>query len=204
VPLSFTVCGLPPPLSVKLKIAVRSPVAAGLKVRVATQLPPAARVCRHVSDTTLKSALSAPALLIPVMLTAVAPVLVTVTVCGELTLPTFTDPKLRLPGTNCITVPVPASGTDCGLPGALSETETSAERLPGATGSKVTVMVQLAPAFKPDPHVLLWLKSPAFEPPMLMLVMVNPVTPLFVRVTASPGLALFTNCVANVRLKGEN
>jgi hypothetical protein len=42
-------------------------------------------------------------------------------------------------------VPVPLSETACGLPGALSLTESVPFRLPATLGVKVTLMVQLAP-----------------------------------------------------------
>src|SRR5438034_236964 len=43
-------------------------------------------------------------------------------------------------------MPLPVSGTVCGLPPALSETERLAARLPLAVGLKVTETVQPAPA----------------------------------------------------------
>jgi hypothetical protein len=48
VPERLTVCGLPAALSVKLSVAVRLPVARGLKVTFAEQLDPGATELPHV------------------------------------------------------------------------------------------------------------------------------------------------------------
>ena len=57
--------------------------------------------------------------------------------------------KFNVPGVNVIAgagggapSPVPVSGTDCGLPGALSVTVNCPRREPDAVGVKVTVMRQ--------------------------------------------------------------
>ena len=59
-------------------------------------------------------------------LAAAVPILVSVTVCGLLVAPTATLPKLTDAGDSCKTMlnaplPVPFSGSLCGLPGALSQ-----------------------------------------------------------------------------------
>jgi len=48
LPLRATACGLPLPLSVTETLALRVPVAAGLKVTLIVQLVPAARLERQV------------------------------------------------------------------------------------------------------------------------------------------------------------
>ena len=55
MPLSATVCGLPPPVSFTFKVAVREPVAAGLKVSVTVQLADGLSVDPQVLDVMLKS-----------------------------------------------------------------------------------------------------------------------------------------------------
>lgn len=59
-------------------------------------------------------------------------------------------PKLRLVGLSVTegasTIPVPVSGTLCGLPVALSAMLILALRVPVAAGVNVTEIVQLAPA----------------------------------------------------------
>lgn len=92
-------------MSLTFRVAVREPVAAGLKVSVTLQLANAPSVEPHVLDVTLKSFGSAPARLTLVMLTELDPAFVTVTVCAPLVFPTLMLPKFRLAGDTVITVP---------------------------------------------------------------------------------------------------
>src|SRR3989442_1437922 len=91
------------------------------------------------------------------------------------------------------TIPVPASDTNCGLPGASSVMVTVAVRAPVAAGVKLTLIVQLAPgATEPAPvgQVLpaAKAKSAAWAPVMVMLVRFSGAPPLLVRVTVCAGL----------------
>ncbi len=90
-------------------------------------------------------------------------------------------------------VPVPASGTVCGLSEALSVMVTAAARLPDAAGVKLTLTVQLAPAATLVPQVLLSLKSPLFVPVMAILEIVRVAVPLFVSVTFAAALPVPTS-----------
>ena len=54
---------------------------------------------------------------------------------------------------------------------------------PPATGLKVTEMVQFVPAATELPQVLVWEKSPAFVPVIVMPEMVSAALPVLVRVT---------------------
>lgn len=191
-------------MSVKVRLALKLPVEPGSNVTAAVQLAPAARPPVQFLVVNVKSEGFAPPLLTPVNVIEVAPVLVMVTLCGLLLLPSCTVPKLRLLGTNCITVPVPLSGTDWGLPEALSVMETFALKFPEVAGVKVTVIVQLAPGPRLEPQLWLWLKALALAPPMLMPPMLNVLPPLLVSVTVWPGLLVLINCVANCRLEGES
>ncbi len=86
------------------------------------------------------------------MVSAALPLLVSVTLCAGLVVPTAWLPKLRLvddrltAGAELVLVPLPDRPTDCGLPLALSVIVTAAVSVPVAVGVKVTLMVQLAPA----------------------------------------------------------
>ena len=84
------------------------------------------------------------------MLKAVLPVLVRVTGCAALVVPTGRLPKARLVGerltTAVVLVPVPERLTVWGLPLALSAMLRVPLRVPVAVGVKVTLIVQLAPA----------------------------------------------------------
>jgi hypothetical protein len=66
-------------------------------------------------------------------------------------------------------LPVPDRGTVCGLPIALSEILSTAERAPVAVGVKVTLNVQLeSAASEPVQVVADSAKSPAFVPVKLI------------------------------------
>jgi hypothetical protein len=78
------------------------------------------------------------------MVSAPAPLLVSVTVCGELGTPTPRLPKVKLVGKS-VTVgpkPLPVRVTLCGLPAALSVTVNAPDLVPDAVGAKVTLIVQ--------------------------------------------------------------
>jgi hypothetical protein len=67
-PESATVCGLPDAESVKVRFAVRVPVAPGLNTRVAEQLPPTDKLAEHVVPVTTKSEAFAPVTATPLIL----------------------------------------------------------------------------------------------------------------------------------------
>jgi hypothetical protein len=73
----------------------------------------------------------------------------------------------------------------CGLPDALSVTDSEPFRAPVAAGLNVMLMVQLAPAATLDPHVLVSAKSPLFAPVMAMPepLKVSVAVPVLVSVT---------------------
>jgi len=86
--------------------------------------------------------------------TAVNPRFDRVTTCAGLAVPTVQLPKFTLPGVRLPIVPVPVSETVCGLPLALSDTETVPVTVPFTAGVKVTEIVQLAPAASGDTQLL--------------------------------------------------
>ena len=90
------------------------------------------------------------------MLKVALPVLLRVTVCAVLGVPTDWLPKARLVGERLTraAVPVPERLTVCGLPLALSVMLTEAVRLPLAEGVNFTLIVQWAPAATELPHVV--------------------------------------------------
>src|SRR3989442_194433 len=84
------------------------------------------------------------------------------------------------------TIPVPASDTDCGLPGASSVMVTVAVRAPAAAGVKLMLIVQLAPrATEPAPVrqalPAAVAKAPRVEHASAMLVMLRVAVPLLFR-----------------------
>ena len=146
------------------------------------------------------------------MLKAALPVLLRVTVCGVLAVPTDWLPKARLVGerpstgavgVEAVSVPVPERLTVCELPRALSVMLTEALRLPLADGLNVTLIVQEAPAATDLPHVLVSAKLVRLVPLTTMLDIINVALPVLLRVTACALLVVFTDWLPKARLVGE-
>lgn len=196
VPVKGTVCGLPVALSVMLTEALAAPVAAGVKVTLMVQLAPPASVAGLTGQVLVwpKSPGFVPERLMLVMLRAWPPLLVNVTACDPLVVPTSWPANVRLVGEGVAVGPpepvaVPVSVTVCGLPPSLSLTVTAAVRCPDDTvGVKVTLMVHVWPAgtltLVPT-HVSGWAsaKSPGSAPVMLTLVILSVVVDVLVSVT---------------------
>jgi len=93
-------------------------------------------------------------------------------------------------------VPVPLRVTVCGLPVALSATESVAVRAPLVVGVNVTVMEQVPPlaaTFELVEQVLVEMaKSPLFVPVIEMLLNVSAPVPLLVSVELCPVLVVPT------------
>ena len=167
-------------------VALREPVAVGLKVTLTMQLELGLSELPQVL-VWLKSERFVPLRLTPLMVTLVLElVLVTVTVCAVLLVPTGTLPKLREVGETLTMVPLPDSATVCGLVLALSLTLSVPLRVPIAVGVKVTLMVHLAPPARLLPQLLVCEKSPL----VVMLVMLSETVPVLVRVTGLEALVV--------------
>jgi hypothetical protein len=196
VPDNTTVCGLPAALSVTFKSALRAPVTDGLNVTLIVQLALAASELKPVL-VCAKSPGSIPA---SVMLVVIAdvPTFFSVAVMTELVVPTVTLPKLRLVGVSSAVVPVPLSGTCCGVPAALSVTVRFALRAPVVDGLNVRLIVQLAAAARELVQVVAVSgKSAASAPVTAMLLIVIVVVPMLVSVTFLTGLVKPTASVPN-------
>ena len=92
----------------------------------------------------------------PLRFSAAVPVLVTVTTCAALVVPTVWLANVRLAGdklTSGTPTAVPVSETACGLEAALSVSVIAPVSVPATVGLKVTEIVQLAFAAKPVPQV---------------------------------------------------
>ena len=89
---------------------------------------------------------------------------------------------------------MPVSEMLCGLPEALSVTDSEAFRTPVAVGLKVMLMVQLVPAATLEPQVLVSAKSPMFVPVMLIPepLKVSVALPVFVSVMFCEALVVPT------------
>src|SRR3989441_1264401 len=189
IPTSDTNCGLPGASSVMVTVAVRAPVALLLMML----LPPRSTLFPYttlfrsqvVPAAMAKSPGFKPARTMLVMLRVAVPLLVRVRVCTGLVVLRRWSTKGRLVGGKVTAgaMPIPASDTDCGLPGASSVMVTVAVRAPVAAGVKLMLIVQLRPgATEPAPvgQVLpaAKAKSAACAPVMVMLVRVSGTPPL--------------------------
>src|SRR5205823_1019322 len=126
---------------------------------------------------------------------AAVPVLVNVTVIGALVVASSWLPKSRLVGAKATAgaVPFPLGGTVCGLPPALSATDSVPVRAPEAVGVKVTLMEQLAPAAKVAGLVGQALAPVLFAPTLpdaLPVLIVKAAVPVLVKVTVIGALVV--------------
>ena len=155
-------------MSVTLNEAERLPLAEGVNMVTIVQVPPAATDEPQVLFS-VKSAGSGPVNPRPEMFKAVPELFDKVMLSGELASSTGWFPKLMLlgekptPGVELSPplefVPVPDIGTDCGLLGALSVSETAAANEPAPLGANWTLMVQRDPTAKLLPQLLFSLKQ---------------------------------------------
>jgi hypothetical protein len=92
-------------------------------------------------------------------------------------------------------MPVPESGTFCGLSPALSVRVRNAVRVPDMIGVNVTLTLQVPAEATDELHVLVWVKSPSSAPVMPTLATFRACGPVLLIVTVCTALALFTVCV---------
>src|SRR2546426_317426 len=192
-------------------VAVRALAAVGVNVRLTRQLAPATTVAPFVQVVPAAMAKSPgfePARTMLVMLRVAVPLLVRVTVCTGLVVLRRWSPKARLVGAKVTagTIPVPASDTDCGLPGASSVMVIfflMIRRPPRSTLFPYTTLFRsttVAPFVQVVPAAMA--KSPGFKPARAMLVMLRVAVPLLVRVTVCTGLVVLRRWSPKARLVG--
>ena len=128
-----------------------------------------------------------PAIEIPEIVRAAAPVFLSATVCAALVEPVLmekvSDVGERAAAGADAALPVPLSVTVCGEPVALSATESVAAKLAAEAGVKVMEIEQLALAASELPQVLVWAKSVGLVPVIEMPEMVRAAVPVFLSVT---------------------
>src|SRR2546426_11638612 len=139
-------------------VAVRALAAVGVNVRLRRQLAPATTVAPFVQVVPAAMAKSPgfePARAMLAVLRGAGPLLGRGTVCTGLEVLRRWSPKARLVGAKVTAgaMPIPASDTDCGLPGASSVMVTVAVRAPAAAGVNVMLSGQLAPGTTEPPAV---------------------------------------------------
>jgi hypothetical protein len=184
-----------------LTVAVRAPLAAGVKVTLIVQVALAASVLGLMGQVSVspKSLAFAPLTAMLLNMSAAVPLLVSMIARVALVVPTFWFPKLTLVGLRVTAgaeiTPLPVSATLCGLPLALSLTLTVAVRGPVADGVKVTLIAQFALAASVlglSGHVDDSAKSVALVPASVMLLIVSGAVPLFARVIVCVALVVPT------------
>jgi hypothetical protein len=142
VPVRVEVCGLPTALSATLNDPVLVPVAVGVNVTLMVQLALAPRLVVQVVVETLKS----PVVEITMLFSATVCLLASVNTLAALVVPTFCAAYVAVAGVNVAPLlPVPDSGTVCGLFEALSVIVRFPVRAPSCVGVKVSLIVQLFP-----------------------------------------------------------
>jgi hypothetical protein len=145
VPVKVTVCGLLPALSANERLPEFVPRAVGVKVTATVQEPEAATGLEVEHVVPEMAIAKGPVVLIAVNVRLALPVLVTVTFCAGLVVPTGSDGKVggadRLT-TGALVVPVPPKLNVCGLLLALSVSERLPEAAPTVVGVNVTATVQ--------------------------------------------------------------
>jgi hypothetical protein len=149
VPDKLTVWGLPAELCEILSAAVRAPMAEGVNIKAIVQLAPAATELPQVSASA-KSLASVPVKARLVIFKVALPVLVRVTVCAPLVVPTVWLENVKPAGAKltagAAATPVPVKVTVFGLSLTLSEMLRIPLRVPVVVGVKTTLTVQFIPA----------------------------------------------------------
>ena len=195
MPVSGTCCGLSGALSAIVREPNRGPTDVGVNVTVIVQLAPALTLLPQ-----LLVVAKSPEAAIFETASATAPVLVRVTVCDALVLPTVCGPNNRKAGETAAGLrPIPRSGICRGLSGAPSAIVSAPIRGPAAVGVKVTAIVQLAPVVTLLPQLLVAAKSPEAA----IFETASATVPVLVKVTVCGALVLPTVCGSNNRKGGE-
>ena len=152
VPVKPTACGLPVALLVTMMPPERRPTAVGVKVTLSVQEPAAA-----TDAPQLWLSAKSPLAVMLAMVSAALPVLLSVTVCAALVLPTLRVAKLSKVAlrvtAGATTTPVPLRAADFRTMPLLMMLTIPA-RTPPTVGVKVTLMVQLAAAARVLPQVV--------------------------------------------------
>jgi hypothetical protein len=142
--------------------ATLDPPVVGLKVTLTVQVPAAASDAPQLL-VCVKSGLSLPARLIPVMLSPEFPVLTSMTGLGLLLVPTVCEGKIARSGLTVSAgpfTPVPLRGMAAGPVLVLSLSVMAPDSNPLVVGEKLTVIAQWAPAARLAPQSFVWLKFP--------------------------------------------
>src|SRR5215469_2877743 len=186
-----------PPSLIIVRVPLADPVLAGANCTPIWQLPPGAMAPPPEQPSEI---VNGAVTVVPATCRLVVPALVTVMVCGLLTVPMGTGPNARPPGATAMRgfTPVPVSATVSGLDPALLVILSVPDCGPIVFGEKVTVMTHDWPGSSGLPHaVASAVKSPVVTGrPTIRLAV-----PVFVTVTVCAWLVP-TCCWPKSRLLG--
>jgi hypothetical protein len=199
VPVRVEVSGLLTALSITCNVPVVTPVCVGVKTTLIVHLDLAAKLDEQVVAETLNSPVVEA--LMPVSATACR--LLSVNVFATLVAPTAVFANVAAIGVSLsCTPPTPESDTVCGLLPALSVIVKVPVRVPSAVGVKVTSILQFCFAASVAPQGFVLVPC-AKSPEVAMLEMLSVEVPVFVSVTAFPGLVASMITVPQVSEVGD-
>jgi hypothetical protein len=182
VPVSATVTATPAALLPIVRVAVRAPVAPGVKATLTVQVAPGATAAAQ--PAAVKSAAFAPPTVSPVMFSGLLPGLDTVTVWAAEVLPTSWSANVRAAGATaiCACTPVPVSAIGAACTSAFDAMVRPAVFAPVVPGVKVTLTVQLPPGAT-DAAQPVAAKAAASVPSRVTAVTSSAAVPVLVTVT---------------------
>jgi len=165
VPVKPTICGLPTALSLTVSVAFALFLPVGANVTLIAQLDPAGMLFGQLLAWA-NSSPPGPVIATLLMVTVPVPVVDNVTVLGGLLVPEGWKPKFSEAGESVTewVLPVPVSGTVCGVPAALSATDTAALSVPPVLGVNVTLIAHEVPPATGVPQLSVSAKSPLLAP----------------------------------------
>jgi hypothetical protein len=201
VPVKGTECGLPAASVAMLTEADFAPTLVGVNTTVKVQFAPAARLAPQ-PFARMNSAAFGPVSVMLMMLSVVAPLLVSITLVGTLGAPIGRLPKSKLVGEKmgnaAGVIPVPDSATVSGLLAASVAMLTQADFAPALVGVNTMLKLQFAPAARLAPQLFVRLNSAALAPARVMPEIARVAVPVFVSVTLSAALGVLITCGLNV------
>ena len=183
-------------LLVTESVPERTPRSVGAKVVLTVQLAPGDNVAGQLLVWAKSSVVW-----ISLMLSVSVPLLVRVTVCGALVVPTTWLANVKLDGASAPAdpVPVPAMGSTAGDPEKLPVISKNPENNPPDVGANVTSNVHLAPTAIVPMQWFTTLNGRGHETPLILTGLLV----VFVNVTVWIGLVALMTRLPNSRLAGD-